>query len=420
MRSLSKLFIILILLISLGGCKEKEAETGEYEYIAPANDSNLFSYLNKDAKELLFVANSGESLSDAQMDLFQSKITDLTVEDINGNMVTLSDYDDCKLVFEIVQVGCSHCKLQITQYNETIISGHPELTFIQFFATGDRDSIINFYAENGLAIPENVVVLLPNDDLLEYVLNIGVEYAPTLLCFDDGLVTWAAEGVASPSEFDRFYSVAFERTFNFANLTDEEGNSLFIDRRSPEDVKNDLSDYNVAQIELLDNDGVTPELCYELIGQNCDYSKVFTATLSSEPSISYDGYEEKDVALLYLYMTGLEDTDRNCLDTVNKIIAKNPDLSFIAMIIDEDVSSYAKYLQYGIKLDCPVISSESTMPQDFSKIGAYNFPTVVFIEKGTMTGAYSSYSDSGDFSKAKELFIGEKSVAHLDNNQSAK
>lgn len=415
---LSKLFLVSLLLISVSSCKKETDEEinndVQYEYVTPANDTGLFNYLRKDVKDLLFKANTGETLDDNQLKLFNARLYQGSAFDINGNLINFADFNNKDIVFEVVSIYCSHCKVQISKYNESIIEQNPNIQFIQFFAEGDGEAIRNFYKDCNTEIDENVIIIPADKDVLDYILKIGVNLTPSILCFRDGYLTFPRVGFTTSTAFNCFYDIAFANAFDASNLVDENNNSIFKNRRTNEDVKNDLKQEDILKLQELDNDGNTENITYSLIGQTLDYTDLFDSEDPTLPTVDFTKYQNENVAIFYLYMTDLKDTDVGVLKMVNKIISSHPEISFINVIVDEDLSSYSKYISYGIELKGETVSGKSSLPKDFSKIYAYNYPTVTFVEKGTFTGAYSSCSDIKGFDSALELFIGENSIAHIN------
>lgn len=409
---LNKIVVVVSVLISLCGCNKQEVEDIEYQYTEPCNDTNLFSYLKTDVKEKLFNINSGSTLSDGQLKMLNVELYDGAVEDINGNEIDFNQLKDKKIVLEIVSIHCNHCKTQVSKYNPEIIKNHPELTFIQFFAEGNKDEIKTFYQDNNVTLDDSVTVIPSDEEFLDYILEIGVTLTPTLLCFVDGKITWPEVGFTTSIAFNHFYDTAFNNLFNVDELVDEKGNSIFENRRTKEDVKNDLSEEDVNRLIELDNDGCTEELTYSIIGQTLNYSDLYIDNTGE--IVDYSEYQDKNVVIFYIYLTGLQDTDKECLKLINKIINKYKDIEFINVIVDEELSTYQKYLSYHYDLLGKTVSEDSSLPKDFSKIGTYNYPTAIFVEKGTYVGTYSSVSDVDGFNDALNLFIGENSIAHLN------
>lgn len=411
--------VILFLIVCLCSCSKNDIEVSTHKYIEPVNDKNFFSRLNEETKDILFNANTGNILNDGQLKLFNKELPNLVVKDIDGNDVDFNDYINSNIVLEVVSKNCTHCKEQIRENNSDIIENHNELTFIQYFVEGNREEILEVYRNENAPIEDSVIIIPECEDFLNYLLDVGVELTPALICYSKGKITWPQVGPTTLSMFNRFYDVAFSDVYNDVKFIDNDGNSIFDNNRSVDDVRNDLSEENIKLLEDLDEDGFTVSETLSIIGNTIDFSNCAVAMDNSVPVVDdFSIYNDKNVVLFYLYMSDFKNLDLDHINLLSRIVKENSDIEFITIVIDEDSSStsYSVYKKYNKDIGGLVVSSKSNLPKDTSKIEVSNFPSAIFIEKGTFVGAFSGLSDIKGFNNAKKLFFGENSIAYLENN----
>ena len=111
-----KKVILILLMFLLASCSANSSDTNSQtetlEFIKPVEDKEVFSYLNDDASSILKSANSGKSMSNKALENLGKSLPDLTLKTIDNKEVKLSDYQNQKLVIEVVSIYCSHCKDQ--------------------------------------------------------------------------------------------------------------------------------------------------------------------------------------------------------------------------------------------------------------------------------------------------------------------
>ena len=126
-------------------------------------------------------------------------------------------------------------------------------------------------------------------------------------------------------------------------------------------------------------------------------------------------YEDDELVLIYTFLRDNSQVER--VDFINGLIEDNPDLSFIVILIEGAESSSAALNNMKMKFKCPVVSTLGYIPSDFFKFGIAAYPTAIFVDKGTFTGAYSNIKDKETFKKATSIFLNEGCVAYKINNQ---
>ena len=397
----------------LVGCKPKEEIIeDEIEYVDPVKDIFIFSALDSSTQYRISKANGNKDYSNYQCKMLFKDVYENELHDINGNSINLKDYD--KLIVEVVSADCAHCKKQI-EYIDDFIS-YFDGAFIQYFNVGDENDIKEFYAET--EIPEGLIIISRDEAFKDYLLKeLGLKKYPSMLGYSDDKVSFMIDGETDIIGFREFCNISFDDKLSEEDFTDRDGNDLLTINRTVDDVKNDLSIENQNRIKELDNDDYTEELTYQLMSQEVDFT-----TFSNKKSDVYINeiddftvYEDKELVLLYTFLRDNSQVDR--VEFINALIEDNPDLSFIVILIEGAESSSAALNNMKIRFKCPVVSTLGYIPKDFFRFAIAAYPTAVFVDKGTFTGAYSNIKDKETFKKATTVFLGEGCVAYKSNNQ---
>ncbi|MBO7697567.1 MAG: hypothetical protein J6S38_00875 [Erysipelotrichaceae bacterium] len=409
-----KKLLVLLMIFFLFGCTKSEPTEEEdiIEFIAPAKDVFIFSELDSGTQYRIKKANNNNEYKNYQFDMLFKDVYDGDLKDINGNTINLKDYDE--LILEVVSVECSHCKNQL-QYIDDFLKLYDGI-FVQYFNVGDKDEIREFYGDT--EIPEDLIIVPRDEELKDYILyELGLKKYPSMIAYYDDKVSFMCDGEMEVIGFREFCTLGFEERLNREDLVDINGNDLLSINRTVDDVKNDLSIENQEKISQLDNDGYTEELTYSLMSKRPDLK-----TMSNRKSDVYFNeiddfsvYEDKELVLLYTYLRDNSQTER--VEFINELIKDNPDLSFIVILIEGAESSSAALKNMNIRFNCPVVSVLGMIPDDLFTFGIAAYPTAVFLQKGTYTGAYSNILDKETFKKATTIFLGEGCVAYKNNNQ---
>jgi len=412
MRFLNRILCISIILCLLGCSNNDDEKVNNYEYIEPCTGS-LFSLLNSSLKNELYEANTGEAIEDEILEVIGNELIDIEFDDINGITYNLKDFNG-KLLIENFQKSCNHCKKQISDYNDSIIENHNELTYIYFFPINTTEDIKEMYSDLSKDFRDDIIYVSKNDVLYDYLKTLNLNMTPSMYCFLDSTLTFVHNGYCTPSVFDRFYDYAFINPINKKDLVDDNNESVFCEKRTTDDVLADLSIDSTNKLDKIDNDYYSTPMTLEIMSHSVDFSDLFISDKYTE-IYNYEPYEDKDLVLFYIdyYKDADNDEDINLL---NKIIKEHSELSFIGVIIEDDYSTIDGYENGKHKINCPVVSVSGNIPKSFSIINAENYPVAIFIEKGVMTGAYSNILNTRKFNEALEIFIGESSIAHKDNN----
>ena len=410
---LKKIFIVLISFILVSCATNNEEEKIVDEYIAPVKDVFLFDELDNDLKQRIRNANGNSAFQNYQFYMLGKDIYENDLLDINGNTINFNNYDS--FILEVLSTTCSHCKDSLENNLDSLLD--LDVTIIQYFNVGDVDDIKNLYEDIDRSIPSNIIVIGKDEGLDDYLRHdIGIERYPTLISYKDNKISFSSIGDMDEESFKSFYEISFNNPLKKEDLIDSEGNDLLSLNRSVDDVKNDLSIENQNKINDLDNDGYTIEATYKLMGKSVDFTKM--SNDKSSPYISevddFTIYEDSDLVLLYTFLK--DETQSERIEYINELIASNDEVEYLLILIEGIDNSSSAYKKMDIKANCPVVSVEGYIPQDFFIIGITSYPTVLFIRNGVYTGAYSNIENTIKFNQAIEMFLGDNCISLVRNN----
>lgn len=401
---------LIVLLVFLCACSSTEKKE---EYIDPVRDVFIYTELNEDVQERLKEANAGEEYENYQFRMLGNDVYKGKVTDIYGDPADLSAYE--KIFFEIVSVKCQHCRRQLHEVGEMLKYG--DVKFVQYFNVGTPEDIMNFYAEEGLAIPEDIIVIAKDSEIEEYIrYDLKIQKYPTLICFENGKVSFDMVGELDSETLKKIHEIAFIDPIDKNDLKNSEGTYVPDLLRTADDVREELSTGNLERLRELDNDELSEELTLELIGRSFDptvYRTVNNSVYYSEIE-DYSLYLDRPLVLIYECLENRLQKDR--VTFINELIASESGLDFI-VVLNEGTGSSSQILRnMDVVFSCPVVSMLAAIPDDLISYEITEFPSAVFINKGTFTGAYSNIAGIDEFHQAVELFLGDASIAYKRNN----
>lgn len=406
------IFLIFILLVSCAKTKDEEI-IDTPEYIKPINDVFLFDQINDTLKDTLYEANGDKNYENYQFKMLGKEIYKNELIDINDNKINLNDHN--KIILEVLSIDCKHCEKFTSNYLNVLEDY--DATIIQYFNVGTKQEIIDFYEKLNVDFSQDTIVIEHDDKLEEYLKHtLKLEAYPSFVCFYDNKVTFNAYGDMEKQSLDAMYNLAFENTINVESLIDKDGNDLLSLSRSIDDVIDDFSNENIEKLNHIDNDGLTKEYTYKLVGTKLDFDNITGS--SSSVYISeiddYTTYKNSNLVLIYTYLRDSGDIDK--VEFINSLISSNDQYEYIVVLIEGLDSTSNVYRNMDIKFRCRVVSVLSNIPSDFFKLGISKYPTAFFVEKSTYVGAYSNIDSIDNFNYALDIFYGEDSIALIDNN----
>lgn len=413
---LKKIFVLSLLFL-LVACNANKQEVIEIkDYIDPAKDVFLFDEIDENLKEIIKKANGNKDYNNYQFKMLNKEVYKDNLKDIDGNDFCFINDSISSYVLEIVSVDCSHCKDMVKSHIQYMNDSN--IKTIQYFNVGDKQDILDFYLELDIDIPNNITIIPHDDGMNDYIKNeLKAESYPSLIAYYNNKVSFMEYGDINEEELEAFYQLGFNNTLLIDNsLKDINGNDLLSLDRSIEDVEESLSDENINKLESLDNNNKTKDMTLKIIGTKCNYDEISNdkSSIYINEIGDYSVYKNKDVVLLYTYFRSTDDTDR--IDFINSLIESNSEVEYIVVLIEGLEPTSSIYKSMNKKFKAKVTSVLGYTPEDFFKFGISDYPTALFIEKGTFTGAYSNIDGIDNFNKAIDMFIGDNSIALKTNN----
>lgn len=413
---LKKIFVLSLLFL-LVACNANKQEVIEIkDYIDPAKDVFLFDEIDENLKEIIKKANGNKDYNNYQFKMLNKEVYKDNLKDIDGNDFCFINDSISSYVLEIVSVDCSHCKDMVKSHIQYMNDSN--IKTIQYFNVGDKQDILDFYLELDIDIPNNITIIPHDDGMNDYIKNeLKAESYPSLIAYYNNKVSFMEYGDINEEELEAFYQLGFNNTLLIDNsLKDINGNDLLSLDRSIEDVEESLSDENINKLESLDNNNKTKDMTLKIIGTKCNYDEISNdkSSIHINEIGDYSVYKNKDVVLLYTYFRSTDDTDR--IDFINSLIESNSEVEYIVVLIEGLEPTSSIYKSMNKKFKAKVTSVLGYTPEDFFKFGISDYPTALFIEKGTFTGAYSNIDGIDNFNKAIDMFIGDNSIALKTNN----
>ena len=413
---LKKIFVLSLLFL-LVACNANKQEVIEIkDYIDPAKDVFLFDEIDENLKEIIKKANGNKDYNNYQFKMLNKEVYKDNLKDIDGNDFCFINDSIGSYILEIVSVDCSHCKDMVKSHIQYMNDSN--IKTIQYFNVGDKQDILDFYLELDIDIPNNITIIPHDDGMNDYIKNeLKAESYPSLIAYNNNKVSFMEYGDINEEELEAFYQLGFNNTLLIDNpLKDINGNDLLSLDRSIEDVEESLSDENINKLESLDNNNKTKDMTLKIIGTKCNYDEISNdkSSIHINEIGDYSVYKNKDVVLLYTYFRSTDDTDR--IDFINSLIESNSEVEYIVVLIEGLEPTSSIYKSMNKKFKAKVTSVLGYTPEDFFKFGISDYPTALFIEKGTFTGAYSNIDGIDNFNKAIDMFIGDNSIALKTNN----
>jgi len=400
--------ILLIILLLLSSCTQSKEDN--LEFIDPVQDVFIFSRLNDETKNRIKKANSNKEYQNYQFATHGKEVFSESLVDINNKQINLNEYKN--LAIEIVSVTCSHCKNQIHLINDFVSKF--DGAFIQYFDVGSKQEVLDLYTSENVEIPDNLIIITRDDRMHDYILNdLKLQMYPTLLCFKNGRISFCTDGELTIESYENVLDIGFVNTLSEQDYFDDQGNNVLNLNRSIEDVKESLSKQNQTRINNLDNDSYTSELTYRLMGRHVDLTNVSNTSSSLYINEVKDFSEFQDSQLVLIY-TSLK--NENDINFINELISSNKDVEYLVLLSEGMDSSSNLLKTMSTSFNCPVASMLSSIPEDFNSFEVSNYPTAIFVNNSTFTGAYSNIESKEKFLEAIDMFLGKDCIAYKNNN----
>lgn len=410
---LKRILILLIACLLCSCSKEVPKDEDSILYIEPVRSVRIFDELDPELQNRIRMASGDSDPGNYKFRMLFKDVYDGQLQDIDGETISLRDYD--RLFVEVVSVKCSHCKKQLEYIDE--FSRKQDVTLLQYFNVGDRDQIIAFYEEAGVAIPENIIIV-PNDaDFKDYLLKeLGIELYPTMLSYYDGKLSFIFDGEMDMEQYEKFYDISFVNRLSEEDLVDEQGNSIIKKERTIDDVRDSLSQDNLSRLQELDNDGITSEFTFSIMGSVFDYDSKDAGKNGAfiNEIDDYERYRSSRTVLIYVSLKNTQEVHK--VEYVNELIKGHDGYEFIVVLVEGMDSSSVILSNMNVKFSCPVVSLSADLPQGFYIPTRAEYPYAVFVDRSVVTGGYSNIESKEKFAEALDLFLSEDSIAYVKNN----
>lgn len=404
-----KKIISIILILLLCGCNSKSIRNNE-DYITPIND-NLYELLNDDLKASFSNIYSKDELTNNLLEMIGEKITDLKVNDYYDQVIDFNDYKNGNVVFEVVQNTCQHCKKQAA-LSEVIVANE-DITFIQYFAHGDKKQIDEFYKEANVKMNDKIIVIPESDELSQYISKLGVDQTPTFIFFKDGIINLACIGEVSHSRYLNIANIAFKQGLAKNDLISNDGVNVFDLYRDYDDVLNDLSTISKNKLALIDD---SEELTVKQIGKPFRFNEFYDK--EGEVLYSFDNYESYiDKPLVVFYLGNMNDNLKKDVSIINEFVSIHKDLNILTILMDnKDIQTSIEYKNLGLSLNTDVTSSNGELPRQFIDTSVISYPAVLFIQDNIINGGCHSFKSIETLKVAYDIFLNDTSIALKANN----
>lgn len=407
-----KKLISILLVLCLCACSSvKEPIDKSKEYITPINEVSFYEELNDTLKAKLLNIYGDDSVTNNLFEVVGKSLADLCLKDINGKTVDFKDYQDKEIVLEIVQNTCEHCKKQVP-LTETILANE-DIIFIQYFAWGDKEEILEFYQDAKREIPSNLIVIPIDEEMNKYVTSLSIDATPTFLLCKDGTINFACVGDLSYSKYLNAKEVAYTNPLKKADFVNNEGTSVFDLYRGYDDVINDLSNSNKDKLAKVEN---LEDMTINSIGKPVNFFELYERDVN--PLYIIERYEKYiNEPLVVFYIGYFKNNLEKDVYLVNDFAKKHTDLNILTVLMDtKDLSTSPLYKAANLSLLTDVVSSNSEIPVALLDTYVVTYPACIFIQDNIITGGLYSYESVEDLEYAYDIFIGEDSIALLNNN----
>lgn len=405
-----KKLLVLLLLFLMASCKNEENNP---EYLKPVNDIFIFEELNADVKDKIQTVIGDQQADNYQLKMLDKNIYELNLEDIRGETINLDSLE--KVIIQVLSIDCVHCQNQLKIIADLDLN--TDTIFVLYFGIGDKNDIADLFEQLSIKLPDNVYVVEENKDFNDYLkYYLQLKFYPTMITYENGKVTFCYAGEYEKEIFDKIYNIAYIDQLKPEDFIDKDGNNVIELSRTIDDLKAELSSDNLNKLKELDNDDYSEQLSLNLMGKKLDFNKLqnSSGSIYIQEVDDYSQYQDKKLVLFYNYLKDENDTAK--VEFINELIDNDDSISYVVVLVEGLDSSSQALKKMDIKFNCPVVSVLSKMPEDFFNFGLAAYPTAVFVDRGTFTGAYSNISDVDSFKEAKKLFLSEECIAYKKNN----
>lgn len=360
---MKKILIILMSLLVLAGCG-----AGNKTYVEPAMDANSIDYLS------YLDSKTRSKLENLDVYFDESNIFALN-QDLSGLEDAGLDLSGTVLL-EVVATWCGHCQIQAKENNNAIAEKYPDVKVIQYFMSMD-DSVEGFYKNLGMKIPTDVEIVETDEKIDEVLSAINVQYFPTLIMLQDGIVKLMFSGECDLKTFDGIMDYMSDPVSKDVSITAKEARTI-------EDVKADIGEKAVAKLQEIEDAG--------------NYATVNVALSNMGKKVN------EDEGQMVIFANSVKNND--FIELVNVYKKNNNKIRVVLWQRDGDTAE-------GLNENVEFWAYDSDIPTDYYYLTGEVLPVAFYIENGIVTGAISAPSALSTLSSGNKLFFGNNSIAKV-------
>lgn len=195
----------------LVGCSSKpvenEPEENKTEEVTKEStiEDILLTY-NEDGMQLLKANYPEQEKMELGLKNIGNEISDISLKDLSGKEVNLSQFKGKRVVFEISQDSCEYC-MKNTPITHKALAEKDDVILVPIFVNSTVEGIEKFYSDLGLEVPENVLI----DENYATVEEFNLSKTPTIIFVDEsGKISLAKQEVYDEVTLGDDLKLAFE------------------------------------------------------------------------------------------------------------------------------------------------------------------------------------------------------------------
>lgn len=408
-----KKIILLLIILCLFGCQKETTDeiiNIEGKYIEPINEVSYYESLKSETRNKI-----GDLYEKAPqnniMKMFKKEFCELTLRDYYGNTIDFSKLKNTCFVMEISQKVCDHCQKEIPLM-ETILE-KTDVKIYQYFANASNEEIDEFYSKSSHQIPSGLTILPEDDEMSDYITELGVDSTPTFLFVNNGVIEFACIGELAYPRFASALRFIKSNPLAKEDFVNSEGVDVFSLGRDYDSVLDDLSIQSKDKLALVDE---AEELTVNVIGKYVEFFNVYE--LGEEAplyTVNFTKYVNKP--LIVFYLANINDNLENDISIINEFKNNHKDINMVAILMDnKDLSTSLPYRDLDTKLNIDVVSSNAEVVVSLLDTDVYEYPAALFIQDNTFQGGLHTIQDVDNLERAFNIFLGEDSIALVSNN----
>ena len=133
-------------------------------------------------------------------------MSDFTLEDINGDTVSITEFKGKKTLINFWATWCRPCRKEMPMLNSVYLSQDPSEFSVVGIAIDKQDKVIQFVAELGIDFP----IMIGQSEACDIMKTLGNEALTlpyTILIDEEGEVVWSKNTELMYSDMDEVLSI---------------------------------------------------------------------------------------------------------------------------------------------------------------------------------------------------------------------